>query len=49
MKIFEAGMLPGFGFARSMDIIKFLMVATDTILIYRNRRLDRLRAEGKTV
>ena len=30
-------------------IINFLMVATDTVLIYRNRRLDRLRAESKTV
>ncbi len=93
MKIFEAGMLLGFGFAWPMNIIKslrsrtaagksvifqwailfgyvcgitnklinsmdivlvlyiinFLMVATDTVLIYRNRRLDRLRAESKTV
>ena len=30
-------------------ILNFLMVSTDTVLIYRNRRLDRLRAESKTV
>ena len=33
----------------ALYILNFLMVATDTILIYRNRKLDRLRAEGKKV
>ena len=29
----------------ALYILNFLMVATDTILIYRNRRLDRMRAQ----
>ena len=29
----------------ALYILNFLMVATDTILIYRNRRLDRQRAQ----
>ena len=29
----------------ALYILNFLMVATDTILIYRNRRLDKLRAQ----
>ena len=33
----------------ALYILNFLMVSTDTILIYRNRKLDRLRAEGKKV
>ena len=28
-------------------ILNFLMVATDTVLIYRNKKLDRERAEAK--
>ena len=30
-------------------ILNFLMVATDTVLIYRNRALDRKRAAGEKV
>lgn len=30
----------------ALYILNFLMVATDTVLIYRNRGLDRKRAQG---
>ena len=42
-------LINGVDIVLALYILNFVMVATDTVLIYRNRALDRKRAAGEKV